>query len=139
MAYDFSRQVPYAILSSKALEHNGCKGRYLEETDMAKPIPTYIIKAALKDFRSPATWRRFKIKKNLPITELAYYLEIMFEMYAEHQYDFTCQSDDGLVVMVNNPEEYSMVPSFPGGPKIKYVGVNHHRLKSMACGQTPQY
>ena len=139
MAYDFSRQVPYAILSSKVLEHNGCKGRYLEETDMAKPIPTYIIKAALKDFRSPATWRRFKIKKNLPITELAYYLEIMFEMYAEHQYDFTYQSDDGLVVMVNNPEEYSMVPSFPGGPKIKYVGVNHHRLKSMACGQTPQY
>lgn len=106
---------------------------------MAKPIPTYIIKAALKDFRSPATWRRFKIKKNLPITELAYYLEIMFEMHAEHQYDFTYQSDDGLVVMVNNPEEYSMVPSFPGGPKIKYVGVNHHRLKSMACGQTPQY
>lgn len=79
---------------------------------MAKPIPTYIIKAQLKDFRSPATWRRFKIKKNLPITELAYYLEIMFEMYAEHQYDFTYQSDDGLVVMVNNPEEYSIVPSF---------------------------
>ena len=74
---------------------------------MAKPIPSYIIKAELKDFRSPATWRRFKIKKNLPITELAYYLEIMFEMYAEHQYDFTYQSDDGLVVMVNNPEEYS--------------------------------
>ncbi|MDD7321413.1 MAG: hypothetical protein PUG58_00530 [Limosilactobacillus mucosae] len=95
---------------------------------MAKPIPAYIIKATLKDFRSPATWRRFKIKKNLPITELAYYLEIMFEMYAEHQYDFTYQSDDCLVVMVNNPEEYSMVPSFPGGPKIKYVGLNDFRL-----------
>lgn len=70
---------------------------------MVKPIPTYIIKAALKGFRSPVTWRRFKIKKNLPITELAYYLEIMFEMYAEHQYDFTYQSDDGLAVMVNDP------------------------------------
>ena len=89
MTYDFSRQVRYDILGSKVLEHSGCKGKYLEETDMAKPIPTYIIKAALNDFRSPATWRRFKIKKNLPITELASYLEIMFEMYAEHQYDFT--------------------------------------------------
>lgn len=107
---------------------HGCKGKYLEETDIAKSIPAYIIKAELKDFRSPATWRRFKIKKNLPITELAYYLEIMFEMYAEHQYDFTYQFDDGLVVMVNNPEEYSMVPSFPGGPKIKYVGLNDFRL-----------
>ncbi|MDM8220747.1 IS1096 element passenger TnpR family protein [Limosilactobacillus mucosae] len=58
---------------------------------MAKPIPTYTIKAELKDFRSPATWQRFKIKKNLTITELASYLEIMFEMYAEHQYDFTYQ------------------------------------------------
>ena len=101
---------------------------------MAKPIPSYIIKAELKDFRSPATWRRFKIKKNLPITELAYYLEIMFEMYAEHQYDFTYQSDDGLVVMVNNPEEYSMVPSFPGGPKIKYVGLNDFRLNYFNVG-----
>ena len=99
MAYDFSRQMPYDILGSKALEHSGCKGKYLEETDRAKPIPTYIIKAALNDFRSPATWRRFKIKKNLPITELAYYLEIMFEMYAEHQYDFIYQSDDGLLVI----------------------------------------
>lgn len=77
---------------------NGCKGKYLEETNMAKPIPTYIIKAELKDFRSPATWRRFKIKKNLPITELAYYLEIMFEMYAEHQYDFTYQSDSPVLL-----------------------------------------
>lgn len=83
--------MPYDILSSKALEHSDCKGKYLEETDIAKPIPAYIIKAELKDFRSPATWRRFKIKKNLPITELASYLEIMFEMYAEHQYDFTYQ------------------------------------------------
>lgn len=40
----------------KSFKHcNGCKGKYLEETDMAKPIPAYIIKAALKDFRSPAT------------------------------------------------------------------------------------
>lgn len=101
---------------------------------MAKPIPAYIIKAELKDFRSPATWRRFKIKKNLPITELASYLEIMFEMYAEHQYDFTYQSDDGLVVMVNNPEEYSMVPSFPGGPKTKYVGLNDFRLNYFNVG-----
>lgn len=30
--------------------------------------------------------------------------------------------------MVNNPEEYSMVPSFPGGPKTKYVGLNDFRL-----------
>ncbi len=36
----------------------------------------------------------------------------------------TSLTNDGLVVMVNNPEEYSMVPSFPGGPKIKYVGLN---------------
>lgn len=78
MVYDFSRQVPYDILGSKALEHSGCKGKCLEETDMAKPIPTYIIKAALEDFRSPATRRRFKIKKNLPITELAYYCQGRF-------------------------------------------------------------
>ena len=32
------------------------------------------------------------------------------------------------MVMVNNPEEYSMVPSFPGGPKTKYVGLNDFRL-----------
>ena len=37
---------------------------------MAKPIPTYTIKAELKDFRSPAIWLRFKIKKNLPITAI---------------------------------------------------------------------
>ena len=49
-------------------------------------------------------------------------------MYAEHQYDFTYQSDDCLVVMVNNPEKYSMVPSFPGGPKTKCVGLNDFRL-----------
>lgn len=36
----------------------------------------------------------------------------------------TLLTNDGLVVMVNNPEEYSMAPSFPGGPKIKYVGLN---------------
>ena len=30
--------------------------------------------------------------------------------------------------MVNNPEEYSMVPSFPGGLKTKYVGLNDFRL-----------
>ena len=30
--------------------------------------------------------------------------------------------------MVNNPEEYSMVPSFPGVPKTKYVGLNDFRL-----------
>nr|WP_303093689.1 hypothetical protein [Limosilactobacillus mucosae] len=74
------------------------------------------------------------MKKNLPITELTYYLEIMFEMCAEHQYDFTYQSDDGLVVMVNNPEEYSMVPSFLGGPKIKYVGLNDFRLNYFNVG-----
>ncbi len=55
-------------------------------------------------------------------------------MYAEHQYDFTYQSDDGLVVMVNNPKEYSMVPSFPGGPKIKYVGLNDFRLNYFNVG-----
>lgn len=55
-------------------------------------------------------------------------------MYAEHQYDFTYQSDDGLVVMVNNPEEYSMVPSFPGEPKIKYVGLNDFRLNYFNVG-----
>ena len=77
----------YAV--QKLQKMHGYKGKYLEETAMAMPIPTYIIKAALKDFRLPATQRRFKIKKNLPITELASYLEIMFEMYAEHQYDFT--------------------------------------------------
>jgi hypothetical protein len=46
----------------------------------------------------------------------------------------TSLTNDGLVVMVNNPEEYSMVPSFPGGPKIKYVGLNDFRLNYFNVG-----
>ncbi len=103
---------------------------------MAKPIPTYTIKAELNDFNAPATWRRFKIKKNLPIAELAYYLQIMFEMYAQHMYDFTYQLGGEPVVIVNDPSEFTDYPSFPGAPKPMYLGTDEVRLNYFNVGDT---
>lgn len=101
---------------------------------MAKPIPTFTIKAELSDFDAPKTWRRFKIKKNLPITELAYYLEIMFEMYAEHLYDFTYDLAGDPVVMVDDPARYNDFPSFPGARQIDYIALDDFRLNYLNVG-----
>lgn len=103
---------------------------------MPKPIPTYTIKAKLNYFDAPATWRRFKVKQKLPITELAYYLQIMFEMYAAHLYDFTYEFGETKVIMLHDAERYQDFPTLPGMIDVEYLDVEKVLLSDFKVGDT---
>lgn len=47
-----------------------------------------LIHAELKGIEEPLIWRKFFIQRTVTLQRLGYYLQIMFEMTADHQFKF---------------------------------------------------